>query len=86
MNIILPGPLGNWVEQQARQEGHASPDAFVQELLRQEREKRDKQALEQRLLSALDSGEPIEVTPAFWEERRRDLEARLARGAKAEGP
>ena len=68
MNISLPETLGTWVAQQARQEGYNSADAYVQELLRRERERRDKEALEQRLLRALDSGAPVEVTSAFWEE------------------
>ena len=83
MNISLPETLGTWVTQQAQQEGYNSADAYVQELLRRERERRDKEALEQRLLRALDSGAPVEVTSAFWEERRRVLEERLARQAEA---
>ena len=37
-----------------------------------------KREIEAQLLAALASGDPVEVTPAFWEERRRVLEERLA--------
>ena len=33
--------------------------------------------LEELLLEGLGSGEPIEVTPEFWEQKRRDLVARV---------
>jgi antitoxin ParD1/3/4 len=69
MNISLPDSLGAWVEQQARQEGYGSAEAYVQEVLAREQARQDQEALERRLLSSLDSGEPTEVTPAFWEER-----------------
>jgi hypothetical protein len=44
-----------------------------------------KREIEAKLLAALDSGDPVEVTPALWEERRRILEERLARQGKAKG-
>jgi len=33
--------------------------------------------LEKLLIEGLDSGEPIEVTPEYWERKRRKLVARV---------
>jgi len=37
-----------------------------------------------KLLAALQSGEPVQMTPKWWEERRKELARRIkARKAKA---
>jgi antitoxin ParD1/3/4 len=41
------------------------------------RKARAQARLEALLLEGLDSGEPVEVTPEFWEECRRELKRRL---------
>ena len=84
MKIDLPDALRVWVEEQAQAHGHASADAFVVDLLRQEHE-RFREEIDRKLLEALDSGEPVEATPEFWEERRRVLAERLRDSGKAAG-
>lgn len=39
----------------------------------------ERNRLEERLLKALNSGEGVEITPGFWEEKRRRLQERHAR-------
>jgi antitoxin ParD1/3/4 len=81
ITLTLPEPLKVWVEAQAAQEGYASPAEYVQQVLRKEQQKRKRrEEIEHQLLEALDSGEPVEVTPDFWEDRRRELRKRLSPG------
>jgi hypothetical protein len=35
--------------------------------------------LERKLIQGLDSGDPIDITPAYWEKKRRELVERHAR-------
>ena len=93
MKIELPESLHAWAAEQARLTGHTSPDAYVAYLLTREqlRETLDnmpaevREAIDKKLLEALDSGEPVEATPEFWEERRRVLAERLKDSGKAAG-
>ena len=59
---------------------------YVEQVLRkeqQEQKRKLRERIEQKLVEALDSGEPIEVTPEFWEARRQELQNRLERQGKA---
>ena len=51
---------------------------YLSELLRAHRKHRAKEQLEQILIDTLNSGEPVEVTPAMVEAVRRRLRARAA--------
>ena len=44
-----------------------------------------KRVIEEQLLEGLDSGPPVEVNEAFWQERRRLLQERIAARSKAGG-
>jgi len=54
------------------------------ESLSPEEVERGKGELAAKLLESLASGPPIEVTPTFWEERRRRLAERMAARRKGE--
>jgi len=53
VNLSLPEPLGAFVDQQARQHGHASGGEYVRELIRKEQ---DRQRLREALLAGTASG------------------------------
>jgi antitoxin ParD1/3/4 len=57
--------------------GYGSVSEYVRELLRAAKKAEAQARLESLLLEGLDSGEPVEVTPEWWEERRRQLKRRL---------
>ena len=76
MNISLPDDLKAFVDQQV-QRGYSSASEFVRELIRNAQKQAAKEQLEALLLEGLDSGEPIEVTPEFWQERRQELKRRI---------
>jgi antitoxin ParD1/3/4 len=73
LNISLPKPMKEFVESQVQRGGYSTPSEYVRALLRAERKRQAESELDELLLQGLNSGEPIEVTPAFWEARQRDL-------------
>ena len=68
MNISLPEPLRDFVEDQVEAGGYASVSEYIRELVRQAKAKRD---LEQTLLEALDSGDAAEFEPSFFDDLRQ---------------
>jgi len=46
---------------------------YLRELLRQDQKQRAEQKLEALLLEGLNSGDPIEITPEYWERQRAQL-------------
>ncbi len=79
LNISLPQSLKDFVENQVQQHGYSTPSEYVRELLRQDQKRRAEDQLETRLLEALQSGDPIEITPQYWEAKRKNLVARHSR-------
>jgi len=79
LNISLPQSLKDYVEGQVESSGYSTPSEYVRELLRQDQQRRAEQKLESMLLEGLNSGDPIEITPEYWENKRRQLIERHAR-------
>ena len=78
MNISLPVPLKAWVEEQVRTGGYGSASEFFHDLLREaQRRRRIRDEVDSKLLAALDSGEPVEVTPQYWKTLRKEAKKRL---------
>jgi len=78
MNISLPDPMKQFVEEQVSAGAYSSASEYVRELVRADQKRHAKEQLEQILLKAINSGEPIEVTPEVVEEVRQRLRARAA--------
>ncbi len=79
MNISLPDPMKEYVEGQVREGAYSSASEYVRELVRADQKRKAKEQLEQLLLRAINSGPPLEVTPAMVEEVRQKLRARAAK-------
>jgi antitoxin ParD1/3/4 len=73
LNISLPQSLKDFVENQVQQHGYSTPSEYVRELLRQDLKRRAEDQLEAMLLDGLKSGDPIEITPQYWESKRKSL-------------
>jgi antitoxin ParD1/3/4 len=66
MNISLPAPLKNWIEQQVEQRGYSTASEFVRDVLRREQEQAVRAAIDERLIQAIDSGESTPMTAKDW--------------------
>lgn len=53
--------------------GYSTPSEYLRELLRKDQKQRAEEKLEALLLEGLNSGEPIEITPEYWERKRAQL-------------
>ena len=76
MNISLPEPLKQFIEDQVSGGGYSSASEYVRELVRADQDRKAREQLEEVLVAALRSGEPMDVTPQRWEELRQRLRAR----------
>jgi antitoxin ParD1/3/4 len=57
----------------------------VRSLLREDQKRRSQEKLEALLLEGLESGKPIEITPEYWEGKRRQLVQRHNRKKTGHG-
>jgi len=67
------------VRKRMREGGFSSVAEYVRTAVRAELEQARNSQLEKLLLAGLESGQGVEVSPEYWEERRRELNARLAK-------
>jgi antitoxin ParD1/3/4 len=78
MNISLPDPMKQYVEERVSAGAYSSASEYVRELVRADQKRHAKEQLEQILLNAINSGDPFEVTPEMLEDIKRKLRARSA--------
>jgi antitoxin ParD1/3/4 len=73
LNISLPQNLKDFVEGQVEASGFSTPSEYVRALIRDDQKRRAEEKLEALLLEGLNSGEPIDITPEYWERKRAQL-------------
>jgi antitoxin ParD1/3/4 len=79
MNIALPESMKQFVQARVSEGGYSSVSEYVRELIRADQKRRAEERVDALLLEGLDSGEPIEVTNEYWEQKKRKLAERLAK-------
>jgi antitoxin ParD1/3/4 len=77
MNISLPEPLKDFVEQQVVQGGYGTASEYVRALIRDDQKRKAEERLEALLLQGLDSGDAKEMTKKEWAAMRRTVHQRL---------
>ena len=78
LQLSLPDEVKLFVDEQVARGGFGNADEYLCALLRREKETGVRDHLRALLQAGLDSGEPLEVDDAFWQER----EAALATGSQ----
>jgi antitoxin ParD1/3/4 len=76
MNISLPDPMKQFIDEQVSTGDYSSVSEYIRELVRADQKRKAKDHLEMVLLDALRSGDPIELTPERWEELRQNIRTR----------
>jgi antitoxin ParD1/3/4 len=80
LNISLPDQVQSFVEEQAIAAGFNSVNEYVYHLIMREQERiAQQQRIESLLLEGLESGEPVEATDDWWEQKRIQLIERFQR-------
>jgi len=78
MNISLPDPMKEYVEERVSAGAYSSASEYVRELVRADQKRHATEELEQILLHAMNPGDPFEVTPKMIEDVKQKLRVRAA--------
>jgi len=81
MNIALPESMKKFVKERIAEGGYSSVSKYVRELMRSDQKRKVDGLIDALLLEGLDCGQPISVTPEYWEEKKRRLTERLGKAA-----
>jgi antitoxin ParD1/3/4 len=76
MNISLPDPMKQYVEEQVTAGDYSSASEYMRELVRADQKRNAKEQLEQTLFESLLEGDPQEATPEFWATLRTEVSKR----------
>ena len=79
MNISLPESMKDFIEEEVSSGGYGTASEYLRELVREAKKRKADERLEELLLEALHSGEPITVTPEYWEKKRASLTAKYGK-------
>lgn len=79
MNIALPESLKSFVQERVTAGGYSSVSEYMRELIRADQKRKLEERIDTLLLEGLESGEPIAITPEYWEEKKRKLTERRAK-------
>ena len=77
MNIALPESMKHFVQERVSAGGYSSVSEYVRELIRADQKRQAEERIDALLLEGLDSGEPVEIGPGYWEDKHRRLDERL---------
>ncbi|WP_337173346.1 type II toxin-antitoxin system ParD family antitoxin [Paludisphaera sp.] len=79
MNVALPESMKSFVQERVSEGGYSSVSEYVRDLIRADQKRRVEERVDALLLDGLNSGPPIEVTPEYWEDKKRRLVERLSK-------
>jgi antitoxin ParD1/3/4 len=77
MNISLPDPLKDFIEQQVSSGRYSSVSEYVRELVREDEKRKAQEKLEALLLEGIESGKATAMTRQDWADIRRQAMARI---------
>ena len=82
MNISLPEPLKQFVDEEVREGGFSGTSDYVRDLIRQRQREKAAEFLRKLIAEGMASGSAGEVTAETFEQMRKDLRQRHAREAR----
>jgi len=77
LNISLPEAMRVFIEEQIAKGGYSTASEYIRDLIRQAQKQSQQEKLEAMILEGVDSGEPIEITDEWWEQKRAHLTTRF---------
>lgn len=84
LNVSLPEEMKEWIDEQVSRGRYGTTSEYFRQLVREDQRRQLHEEIDAKLLAALDSGEPVEMTRQWREERREELARRMdARKAEA---
>ncbi|MDQ2688260.1 MAG: type II toxin-antitoxin system ParD family antitoxin [Armatimonadota bacterium] len=82
VNISLPEQMKNYVDERLSEGRFSSTSEYFRDLVRDDQKRRAQERLETLLLEGLESGEPIDVTEGYIQQKRAELTKRIGETAK----
>lgn len=73
VNLFLPQGLKDFVQSEVVNGGFSNTGEYIQELIREEKKRKEKDRLETLLLEGLSSGSPITMTKENWMELKEQF-------------
>jgi antitoxin ParD1/3/4 len=73
LNISLPDAMRAFIDEEVAKGGYSTASEYIRDLIRQAQKKTEEKKLDAMLLEGLDSGEPIQVTDEWWEQKRAQI-------------
>ena len=73
LNISLPELMQAFIEEQIAKGGYSTANEYIHHLIQQDQRQAAQMKLEAMLLEGLNSGEFIEVTDQWWENKRTGI-------------
>jgi len=77
MNVSVPEPMRDYVEQQVKTGGYGSVSEYIRDLIRQDQKRKAQEHLENLLLQGIDSGEATNMSDRDWVEIRQAVQKKL---------
>ncbi|MBI3651379.1 MAG: type II toxin-antitoxin system ParD family antitoxin [Acidobacteria bacterium] len=82
INISLNEGLKTFVEQRISKSGYSTASEYFRELVRADQKRDAETRLEALLLEGIESGEPTAMTPADWNDIRKEVKRRATQRKK----
>jgi antitoxin ParD1/3/4 len=79
MNISLPGPLKEFVDNQVPAGAYGSASEYIRRLIHEDQERGQRAEIDHKLLEAIDERPPTPLTPQDWEDIRREVRQRAGK-------
>ena len=73
LNISLSEAMRKFIDQQVEQGGYSTASEYIHHLIRQDQEAVAKKQVAKLLLEGLNSGESLQITDEWWEQKRAEL-------------
>lgn len=77
LNISLPAPLREWIEDQVKGGRYGNASEYLRELIRRDQERKAQGRLEELLLEGVKSGTASPLSKEDWSELRTEVAERL---------
>jgi antitoxin ParD1/3/4 len=79
MNVSLPDPLKQFVDEEVREGGFASTSDYMRDLIRQRQRAKAEELLRRLIAEGLASGPPEPLEPDFYDKLREQARSRAAK-------
>ncbi len=83
LNVSLPDSMRAYIDRIVSEGGHSTASECIRELVRGDQKRALEARLEGLLLEGLESGEPVEISDAWWQKKKDELTERIQGARKA---